>query len=404
MMKVLIVSNELKTESSFLKEVMLILYKTQNTFLTFDILEHRQKFYENYFFLKVLKRLLGNFITEYFFSLFLMQKVKQLLLQNNPDVVILGTDNAYSSPFFVSEAKKLNIRTVVIPFSLSNSEELLYACRRKTSHFKFNFFTRNYIRKYSRWFVEDCLNADKFFLCPTEFHFLILEILRIAPDNPWVICGGNSDFVLVNSQFEKDYYVRSGISESRIMIYNSTTSEDRNLSIDGIGQLTHGYILWSVPPDHLNSKIFASLELLVEWHLNFFRDISRKIIISPHPRLPFDFFESFNIPPNVSISTQSIHHLISGCAYFVASQSATIRFALAKRKFIINFKMYNLPYTEYSNLPMVYEVESKEDFENAIYEMQAGVLFSGFEYDSFENDYFESQGMNINSLLDKIIN
>lgn len=403
-MKVLVLANSLITERRYLEEVCKKLSSGNDViYYNSDIDKYIRIFEKNKIWLRKIKFLpFGKKLFEYLCYKYVDSISKKILIRVNPEILILGTDNTYFSPFFVKNSKYRNIKSVVIPFTLANQEELVHYCRTSRQYFQPLVSINIYLLFFKKWFIEDEKEKGKYFLCPIYPHFFIQEILKIAPRNPWIVCGGNSDYVFVNSQFEKDYYVKSGINEERIMIYGLRQNDNFDISNHNAVQANDNYILWSVPPDHLNSKLFESQKQLIEWHLELFSESDWKIVVSPHPRIPHNYFDSFKLPLNVFISYESIHSLVSDCTYFIASQSATIRFALANKKFIINFKVYNLPYTEYSDMPMVCEVQSLVDFRKVFYRMQSGDLFKGFEYDNFEYDYFESRGSHLTTLLEQI--
>lgn len=402
MIRILILSNELASERKFLNEIEATI--SDEYVINFYTVSNRiyTRFNKLKFNIKHLKKLwYGNLLNEYVLSIYLNHLSKKILKKNNPNVVIVGTDNSYFSLYIVKNANTMKIKTIVIPFSLSNQEELVAASRRVGRYFNSRFLKKFILKKFNKWFVEDERNKGMYLKCPTSPYYLVQEALNLSPNNPWVICGGNSDYVLVNSQFEKDYYIDSGVEIDKIKIYSKNIKKVyKKIEIDK--ECKKNYLLWSVPPDHLNQSVFNSHKEMVEWHIQQLGNLNQQVIISPHPRISAKYMETFELYSNMTVSNNSIQQLVSECSYFIASQSATIRFALANKKYVINFKFYNLPYTEYSNLPMVYEVESKDQFLDALKRININKLFNGTEYDKYDENYFESNEKNINKLIEEI--
>jgi hypothetical protein len=319
-----------------------------------------------------------SFLLQYRYFKKIKEKVGKVINKVMPDLIILGTDVSYLSLF----AKKFcsqKIKVLVAPYSMCNQEEMIYSYLQKNTA----------VRKVKGGLLNRFLFPEWFKIvggqvieCPATCPMLIQAVLGVLPKTPWVICGGNSDRVLVPSQFEADYYQNSSIQSNKIITYSPYVfkSFENHRGKDD-------YLLWSVPPDHINNKIFRNHREMIQMHLDAFASLKKQVILSLHPRLNSFFLNSFVIPNNVKQSDSTIEDLIAGCSWFVCSQSATIRFALQLKKSIINFKIYDLPYTEYSKLPMVINVDSLDLFHEYI-----AMINNGFttceKYDGFNDNYF----------------
>lgn len=405
-MRVLLFSN-LDTEKVFLTSIAQVLSNAGNDVLFYDRWEEYKFKHDHGEFRKRSKNDVPDKKNKISFAIIgikLLSSLKKLALSRRllkltlPDIVILGTDNTYESIYLVKYARKLNIPVVVVPFSMCNHSELEYTAIKIGRYLNIDSRTSQILQYILsifdfRWIR---IEQNKIILVPVHTPIWIQFLLNIMPINPWVICGGKSDFVFVNSQFEKNYYIKSGIDSDKIIIFSNKDVIINSLSTE------NNNIVWSVPPDHLDNSVYDSHEEMVSWHIDQFNKLDHTVIISPHPRISNDYFEKFQLAPNVSISYQNIHELISKCTYFIASQSATIRFALACNKYIINYRFYNLPYDEYSNLLMVKEVYDKNQFLHDLKKLANGNLFDGTEYDAYENDYFLSQGKNLTEKLFEI--
>jgi hypothetical protein len=318
----------------------------------------------------------------------------RILRESQPDIIILGTDSAYFSLFIVKKAKDEGIPVVVMPFSMCNQTELTsYVKKNVTYRVPQKGLLALFLKLLpSKWFIT---NDGIRYICYAQTNPLIQEILSISPRDPWLICGGNSDYVFVGSQFEARFYMDSGVQLDKIKLYSQESRSEKNEP----STQEQFDVLWSVPPDHINNELFSSFEEMVEWHLNIFEGEQLKVLLSPHPRIPQEKLNSFLISESQKVSYLPIKELIPNCKYFIASQSATIRFALAKKRIILNFRIYDLPYSEYSNMPMVKEVSSKEDFVSFVKILKSGSLNPKEVYEEFSIDFFEAKDSNLNGLL-----
>lgn len=388
--KLLVISN-LETEKKFLEQLIILidinLYESSIINIGYNSANYFDDFLKRFVYLKSL--LLRFSIIKSFLNLIYCYKTIKV---QKPEIIILGNDNSYLSVYFISIAKILKITSIVFPFSMSNKEELLFALSSKPIKGNFNNFiyklkSHLLIFFYPKWVHS---NDNKLFICYSLESPYIFELLRISPRDPWVICGGNSNFVFVNSEFERDYYVKSGVPSNKIRIY--ALDESKNASV-----IPHLFV-WSVPPDHINSGMFESYDQMIEFHLDLFSLLEIDVQISLHPRIPTDYLLRFKLSKRIHISNEPIHTLIKRCEYFIASQSATIRFALSENKHVINFCIYGLPYTEYSGLSMVSEVNTIDQFREIMTLAKANRL-SKNDQNVENHSYYKSSGKNLNEML-----
>lgn len=321
-----------------------------------------------------------------------VREVSRVIRERQPDIILLGTDVAYRS-LFVKKCCPKRIKVLVSPYSLCNHEEMIFSIQQKgvqkSGTFIERFFFSRWFRRYDNGYFE-CLST-----CPK----FIQVLLGVQPPNPWVICGGRSDLVLVPNRFEFDYYEKSGIDAGKLAVYSSRPFNQ----IPARGG-PKDFILWSVPPDHLSNDLFPSHVDMINWHLDFFRHINYPVLISPHPRLQPSLLDPSKFGSNMSMDRSSINDSIERCRVLIASQSATIRYALQKGKPVINFKIYNLPYTEYDQAEPVANVTTKEEFGKAVGDLLLGRNESN-STQSKDSVYFSSTdgGNELNCLLTKLV-
>jgi hypothetical protein len=101
----------------------------------------------------------------------------------------------------------------------------------------------------------------------------------------------------------------------------------------------------------------------MEAWLESFRLLSDRanILIRPHPRVHFEQLQSFT-SQNIRLSQEPTAELIPLCDLYVASISATIRWAIACGIPVINYDTYRYRYDDYDEAPGVVRTEGLVDF------------------------------------------
>jgi hypothetical protein len=89
------------------------------------------------------------------------------------------------------------------------------------------------------------------------------------------------------------------------------------------------------------------------------------VLVRPHPRISLTRFDHFGAP-NVRYTSQPTAELVPLCDLYVASISATIRWAIACGIPVINYDAYRYRYGDYDSAAGVISVESLPDFRDQL--------------------------------------
>jgi len=351
--------------------------------------------------------------------LYISQKAyvtKKIINSIKPSLLITAEDIGYGSPYLVSAAKKLNIPSIVCPFSMANSEEYIfsktlyniYPSNRSIAS-KINFFL---ITTFFPTWVKECngrkYTKSDYFLIPLVCYFFGGYVL-----NPWTITGGKSDVVFVESDFIKDYYVKAGTCSEKIKIVGAYRDRKANFRADDKFSLAKKigadaalkWVVFSPSPDHINNDVYPDYATMFTNVIGLMQHANVVVIVSLHPRLKKEDFNfiSESYQQLVLVEGQ-VEMLIEFCDLFIASGSASIRYALAFRKPIINYNLYKLPYSEYDSLPMVKKCEDEELFMKHYKEIitcsDSGSANDN-DYGKYPANYF---GGNSSSFVDELMN
>ena len=89
------------------------------------------------------------------------------------------------------------------------------------------------------------------------------------------------------------------------------------------------------------------------------------LVLRLHPRMPREQF-AFLEEIGGRITDEDTAHLVPLCNLYVASVSATIRWAIACGKPVVNYDVYRFGYTDYTGVPGVFTVNEKQAFVDII--------------------------------------
>ena len=126
-------------------------------------------------------------------------------------------------------------------------------------------------------------------------------------------------------------------------------------------------ILCGFPPSQFGSKDrdfeFQDYESLMDAWIESFGALGDRanILVRPHPRVPIDRLQS-RTAQNVRYSQEPTAELIPLCDLYVASISATIRWAIACGVPVINYDTYRYRYNDYEEAHGVIRTETLADF------------------------------------------
>ena len=358
---------------------------------------NRSSFVSTSRFVNMAKRLLPSPIKKNLHFLLEYRKFLRLFSRCHFDLVLLGTDVAYITPWITAAAKKSGVLTVVIPFTMSNHEEQLWSAKQRGRVVRWYQPIAQFTRvTFPKWFIR---SEGPYWYSTAIFDVLFLEMFRVAPRLPMVVCGGNADHVIVETRFERNYFVESGVCSEKIELARVFCDNGVPVSTEQ-EVLPPDFVLWSVPPDHIRGGEFATYEDMISFHLSVFSEADTVVVLSPHPRISKDFFIKRDMPRNVFLSDAPIESLLKDCLLFVASQSATIRKALFYNKPVINFRCYHLPYTEYTGVPNVYETDKKDEFQSAFERFCEDGSWGSYPEDSHRmSDLFVSASNSLTEVL-----
>ena len=290
--------------------------------------------------------------------------IKKILLETNPVSVVVTGDRHQADgwePALLKACRELNIPIVIPPVSFTANIEGLPVTRRSRKIFHADNFPK-VKAKYPKQYIYDDVSKSNIFFYPP---FLIDALAKsdMLPENPWVMGGGHSTFILADGEETKERYVKLGCTPGKIIITghpvhdnlyslyenrhslrNSLNQEygfdpDKKLIIIALPQLAeHGIKNWKTHWDE------------IRFLCDIFSRQQANCLISLHPKMKYDQYKFIEAEYNIPISKRSLSEILPAADIFAATFSSTVQWAVLCGIPSIVFDFYGLNYTMYDYL------------------------------------------------------
>lgn len=319
------------------------------------------------------------------FSAFAWQAQRRVLLLRwsrglvervRPDLVVLAEDNVegVSAPV-VHAAHDASAAVAILPNTIATAVEPAETYWNQPAHSLDTWANRIVARLYPRWVYW---HKGKALLRLPAAGVLTSEWMGLAPPLPWQINSGDADAILVESEAVRRYFARAGLPADRLRLTGTlatdrlargvaNASQQRARLCDAAGfARDQALVLCALPPNQLDVRAgacdFGSYDdLLRFWVETLLAAGDGNVVLNLHPRsrrepvLPLE-------GPRARIVDEPVVDLIPACDLFVASVSATIRWAIACAKPVLNYDVYRYRYEDYAGVAGVVTIEERDDF------------------------------------------
>jgi len=299
------------------------------------------------------------------------QKIIKNIYQNiKPNLIILPEENAAElQTLYTVTAKKYAIASMIMPHTIANKRELA----------EINYQI-NYVRDlpsllisylFPRWVYK---YKKRKIMLTTYSPIVALELLKLVPSDPWLVNHGFSDKIAVESNFMYQYYLKNKIPKNKLILVGSLNDDSIWQIQKNILQIKKNFklkyhlndnpiILCAIPSLQINRKMeFENYEQIIDfWIKSLTKNKNYNVIFHIHPNTAPKTQELLD-GKGFKIVSGNIAELIPLCDLYVASVSATIRWAIACGIPVINYDVYRYGYHDYDNAGGVVTVEDKEDF------------------------------------------
>ena len=262
------------------------------------------------------------------------KKISHIMIENKISTLIIANDRTFGAEAAAAySARELGIKIVVPAFAYSATYESSFKLR----------LSKIYDAQYSidKANIMTCINkGSKAFLRP--FVSKAMAELNLKLERPWVLGGGFSDYVLLDSEREKERIISYGGDESKYIVTGIAAHDDlyesylikrklKKIIITENSMMDSKKNLILALPQYYEHKLMDKDSQLI-----IYRDLFSKlvklnfnVIVSLHPKASFDDYSWINsVSKNLIISTRPLTELITIANVFVSTYSSTISWAL----------------------------------------------------------------------------
>lgn len=316
-----------------------------------------------------------------------IKKLKIFFQEHDFDQVILGEENVLLDTFVYSKAA-LSGKIFVYPYTIPNPQEMKVG---SYESYPLDSFLARFLKLIFPQWVK--VFSDRIFLLLPPQKILALYLIGFFPKNPWILNADTEGQILIESDKMKKLYLSFKVDPKKLNPIGSFNDdllfEKIKIRSEQVLHFSKKYrldsqkptLLVAFPPNQFpkkNSEIenypaviqfyAESLKPYLEWF---------NVVISRHPRTldPLTLLKQ----EGIIVADESTIDLVAISSAFIATVSATIRWALLVKVPVINFDFYNYKYTDYSDEPDVITVYTKQEFLTALGRLKSQIHDTSLE-------------------------
>jgi hypothetical protein len=310
------------------------------------------------------------------------RKIKKFLTRVAPDFLVMGELNVGNlTAVFAGSARLMGIPTIIIPYTIPNPAEPAQFLRNERSYSASSFLAKALLGAYPHWCFE--YEGTRLIRLPA-LAAITTELLGLSTPAPWISNRGENVAIALESPAQRDLYLHLGFSDDQLWIVGDLTSGVAHLDENEKTRLKaelvakhklrpdRPLVVCGFPPDQYSSIDtsgfeFASYGALVDAWKSGLELIAEhaNILVRPHPRIPAGELASLE-SEHIRVVADPTADLIPLCDLYVASISATIRWAISCGIPVLNYDVYRYRYTDFNAAPGVVTVENVQKFRECL--------------------------------------
>jgi hypothetical protein len=290
--------------------------------------------------------------------------------------VILAEDTVgYETAAVIKAAHERSAPSLIIPFTVANAlepAEIFFSDRARSVS---RWSNRLIARFFPRWVYRH--RGRTLLRVPGE-EIIAKEWWGLAPPLPWQMNSGRADAIAVESRVMDAYYRREGLPPPRLVVTGGVSDDTLAESLVDVAArraalcaelglpADRKLLLCALPDDRFAlpgaPADFTGYPDLVRFVTNTLKALPGfTVVVRLHPRSTEETARLVE-ETGVRISRRDTAALVPLCDLYVASVSATIRWAIACGKPAVNYDVYRLRLTDYDDVPGVLRVEDRSEF------------------------------------------
>lgn len=299
-----------------------------------------------------------------------------------PDAIVLAEDNieTYSRAFVVHGAA-VGAPTLIVPFTIPNPREPALYYANDPAHRIVGPAARIVAALRPAWCYT---HEGRPLLRLPPSRIAAMEIAGLATPAPWVLNRGGAAAIALDSGAMRAAYLALGFPAHQLAVVGDTNggilarglaerSQLRRTLLAELGLVDdRPLVVCAFPPDQYGTNAtdfeHADFPALVDAWMEALATVAghANVVVRPHPRLAVERLAA-SAPPRVVITERPTIELVPLADLYVASISATIRWAIACGVPVIDYDCYRYRYGDYSTAKAVIHVEDRSAFRSAMH-------------------------------------
>lgn len=298
-------------------------------------------------------------------------------LRRDVDLVILPADNRYDLAAYVKAAHEAGVPVLAVPAFMAAANEWAQFVHADPAH-QLSGANRVAAALFPRWVH---VHEGRPLLAMPASEVIARQLLGLTPPRPWTLHSGHVDALAIESEAMRRYCLLEGIPARQMVLTGSMDHDRMHAQLADAPALRaalyreHGLpdrpmFLTALAPDWLYGRgrpacEFTDYRELVRFWIETMSARGWNVVVSLHPsvaRESMTYLEAWG----ATIVDAPIATLIPLCDVFVACVSATIQWAIACGKPVINYDTYRFRYPDYVGVGGVLNLETVEAYRAAI--------------------------------------
>jgi hypothetical protein len=301
----------------------------------------------------------------------------EVLSERPYSAIVLSEENVeLDTAAWVAVARRKGVRSVIVPYTISNTAEFIESY---VEHAPYQVSASRQNRIVARLFPHWTERHKGHHFMRTSYAKIVaVERLGLSPPNPWLLNSGYVDAIAVESAAMHDYYRAAGIPEHQLAMTGSLSddlmanvlrhaAERRRALMQDLGlPQDRPLLVAALPPDQKTydrpgCEFSGFDDLIGFWGQTLAAAGGWNVVVRPHPKTRPDHLDALR-RHGVAISYADTAELVPLCDVYVAAVSATIRWAIACGKPVVNYDVYQYGYRDYEGVEAVRLVNTRAEF------------------------------------------
>ena len=302
-----------------------------------------------------------------------IQDLKIFFKNHQITSIVLGEENILMDTFLYKKSLGSG-KCFVYPYTIPNPKEMAGGAAFFTSKYTFlGFLLFVFGGRFTKTFRQNI------FLLISPYKIFAMFLVGYFPRRPWILNADTADLVCIESQKMADLYKKIGVQKSRLSVIGTINDDilaeimTEKLIRKTAFQKKYGLpekpmILVGFPPNQYPIKSAEKAnyaELMTSWAESLRPFLGQyNIVVTKHPRTTQNFDSMLQM--GFVVAAESTVELIPLASLYIASVSATIRWALAAGVPVINYDTYQYKYGDYENAIGVSNLYSEIEFKKEL--------------------------------------